>query len=182
MIKGMVLAGGKSLRFGSDKALANVGGVTFLEKSVRLLQSLALEVTIISNPSRDYSFLGCRVENDLIMEKGPLGGLFTALTLFPKSALFILTCDMPYVSKEALQKLVQAHDPIHQATIFKSKGPKLQPFPGIYESSLKEVAAARVMGTALSMQAFLKQIPTLQKVDLADAYDDLIDINTPKDL
>ncbi len=182
VIKGIVLAGGKSLRFGSDKALADFGGVTFLERSVSLLQSLVLDVTIISNPSRDYSFLGCRVENDHIADKGPLGGLFTALTLFSENALLILACDMPYVSKESLQRLIQAHGQIHQATIFKSRGPKLQPFPGIYESSLKEAVAASVTGTALSMQVFLKQIPTLQQVDQPDACDDLININTSDDL
>src|SRR3989338_8558633 len=74
--QGIVLAGGKSSRFGEDKALALLDGVTFLETAVRRLQEIGLRVTVITNRTRDYSglHLGCDIQTDIIEEKGPLGG------------------------------------------------------------------------------------------------------------
>ena len=48
MIRGLVLAGGKSSRFGSDKALALYEGMTFLERATSLLEALNLKPVVVT--------------------------------------------------------------------------------------------------------------------------------------
>src|SRR3989338_5858790 len=109
--QGIVLAGGKSSRFGEDKALALLDGVTFLETAVRRLQEIGLRVTVITNRTRDYSglHLGCDIQTDIIEEKGPLGGLYTACRLFPGHAVLVVVCDMPSMSVSLLERLIRSH-------------------------------------------------------------------------
>lgn len=156
-LKGIVLAGGKSSRFGEDKALAKWNGKTLLERAVDLLDSLSLDPLVIANSGRDYSFLSCSVINDLIPERGPLGGLYTACSLFPEMSLVVLTCDMPLLTQDILKKLIQNQQPADQAVVFNCNQ-MLQPFPGIYQGSLKEVIHDALSSEELSMKLFLSRI------------------------
>jgi len=156
-LKGIVLAGGKSSRFGEDKALARWNGKTLMERAVELLDSLRLDPVVIANSTRDYSFLTCPIANDLIPEKGPLGGLYTACSLFPEMSLLVLTCDMPLLTQNILNKLIQNQQPSDQAVVFNCKG-ALQPFPGIYPGTLKEVIRDILSSEELSMKSFLSRI------------------------
>ncbi len=156
-LKGIVLAGGKSSRFGEDKALAEWGGQTLLARAVGLLSGLELDPVVISNSRRDYSFLTCPVVNDIIPEKGPLGGLYTACALFPEITLLVLTCDMPLLNQNILKRLISHHRDFDQATVM-SVNKKTQPFPGIYKADLKMFIHAHLLSDQLSMGLFLTNI------------------------
>lgn len=181
MVKGIVLAGGKSLRFGTDKSLAEIDGERLIEKPVQLLKSLEIEPIVIANPSRDYSFLDCRIENDVIPDKGPLGGIYTAACLFPRTSLLILTCDMPYVHKIALEKLLNVFQ-YSSITLFDSGNDLFQPFPGIYPSSLKKSAEKWLKKNELSMQAFLKKTRSIKLIPLPSEPSFFVNINSEEDL
>lgn len=180
-LKGIVLAGGKSLRFGGDKALAEINGERLIEKSVKLLQSLDLETVVIANSTRDYSFLDCQIENDLIPDKGPLGGLHTAVNLFPNGGFLVLTCDMPYLTQSALELLIQAYKPDH-VTLFKLSNKMIQPFPGIYPASSLRHIVNLLEQRDLSMHAFLKTIQSLTLISPPMDASLFTNINFQKDL
>lgn len=183
VFKGVVLAGGKSVRFGEDKALAAISGERLIEKPVRLLQELGLETLVVANASRDYSFLNCRVENDHIANKGPLGGIDTAFLAFPDADLLVLTCDMPNLTAEALEILMEAWRSDSKVAIFQSPRPELQPFPGIYSCALKEPVADCLHHGQLSMQTFLKTIPAKTLACLPGHLKYIfVNINTKEDL
>lgn len=158
IFKGIVLAGGKSSRFGKDKALAQYEETTLLERAVGLLDSLKLDTVVITAEQRDYSFLSCPVEKDLIPSKGPLGGLYTACALYPKTHLLVLTCDMPLLTEEVLKQLMRNYRNFDQAAVF-SIDHVLQPFPGIYKADLKRVIHDCLVSDKLSMKLFLSRIP-----------------------
>lgn len=179
-IKGVVLAGGKSSRFGEDKALALWDGKTLLERVVNLLGDLQLDPVVIANLNRDYSFLSCPVFNDEIPEKGPLGGLYTAGSLFPEVTLLVLTCDMPFLTAPALKQLIKSHTASAEATVFSIEG-KTQPFPGIYEPALKMLILNRLESGELSMRSFLSCIFQRKVIDARDLKV-FQNVNCPEDL
>lgn len=183
VLKGVVLAGGKSVRFGEDKALAVICGERLIEKPVRLLQSLGLETLVVANSSRDYSFLNCRIENDRVANKGPLGGIDRAFITFPDADLLVLTCDMPNITAKALEILMEAWRADSKVAIFQSTRPEFQPFPGIYSGTLKESVADCLRHDELSMQTFLKAIRAKTLVRLTGPLKRLFaNINTKEDL
>lgn len=155
--KGIVLAGGKSSRFGEDKALAKWQGKTLLEIAVNLLDELCLDPVVIANPNRNYSFLPCAVINDLIPEKGPLGGLYTACSAFPGAQMLVLTCDMPFLTGEILKELMEKHQSFSQVTVL-GLNQAAQPFPGIYSANLKTAVQDCLESDCLSMKLFLSSI------------------------
>lgn len=182
MPKGIILAGGKSLRFGGDKALAEINGTRLIEKAVRSLQSLGLETAVITNPKRDYSFLNCRIENDLIPEKGPLGGLHAAFHFFPDDPLLVLTCDMPEMTPSALEVLLRAHRRSSPVTLLRSGNAFFQPFPGIYQPAVKYRIDQFLHGEKLSMQAFLEGITGISLISPLEGASLFTNINTKEDL
>lgn len=180
-LKGVVLAGGKSSRFGEDKALARWRGKSLLARAVDLLRNLYLDPAVIANPQRDYSFLPCPVFNDVIPEKGPLGGLYTAYSLFPQNTLLILTCDMPFLEETVLKRLIESHTATAQATIF-SIEKQMQPFPGIYRPELKALLLECLESNELSMKSFLSRVICKQTVFRTSDPKVFQNVNLPEDL
>ena len=179
MTRGLVLAGGKSSRFGTDKSKALYQGVPFLERAVRLLQGLGLKPIVVGRPGMDTS---CTVLSDKFPDQGPLGGLYTAMTVFKKTAFLTVTCDMPLISTEVLSFLLEKHGPHHAATFFASEN-NIQPFPGVYEPSILSALQESLMSGFLSVRRFLDQIPTPQKNPITWQGNERLfsNVNTPSD-
>lgn len=100
-ILGAVLAGGASSRFGSDKALATVGGKTLLELAAEALAPFVASVVVVGRdggvPDMPRSALG------------PLGGIAGALTYGQAhgfTGVVTIACDMPAVPGELIERLL----------------------------------------------------------------------------
>src|SRR5271163_1224329 len=91
---GYVLAGGRSTRMGRDKALLPLGDSTLLDHVAQCVRQAAGNVTIIGPPDR-YASLGYPVTADLVTNCGPLGGLYTALSITETDWNLMVACDMP---------------------------------------------------------------------------------------
>lgn len=184
IIKGIVLAGGQSKRFGENKALADINGEMLLERSLSLLEALGLETAVITSAANSYSFLSCPVLIDRFPEKGPLGGLYTALEASSSSSsVLVLTCDMPAMTKDILKALIQTHQKTEtQATVFQKDENFFQPFPGIYEFSLFPEIKKQICQNELSMHFFLKKVINKKCITINDDDEAFLNINTQKDL
>ncbi len=106
----VVLAGGVSQRMGQDKALiCDPDGRTWIEKIVKLAHTWAPRVWVVTGPSLKYQDPLKDKNVELICDDvpnlGPLGGIATALTKTMSSHVLFLSCDMPDVSVEDLNKL-----------------------------------------------------------------------------
>lgn len=99
---GVVLAGGKSIRMGTNKAVLEVGGRKLIESVVEKLQALFPEVLIIANTPGLYETLGPKVFPDLIPDKGSLGGLYTGLSYASYEQAFFAACDMPFLNPDLI--------------------------------------------------------------------------------
>ncbi len=154
-IRGLVLAGGKSSRFGRDKALEFYQGKTFLETAVVLLEEVGLSSVVVTREGADYSFLKCPILKDTFEDMGPLGGLYTALSAFPNTHFLVLTCDMPALEPSVLIDLL-AQCESEGITLFSCQS-SLQPFPGIYSPALLNSIRQRIVTGKLSMHGLIEE-------------------------
>ena len=99
-----VLAGGKSTRMGSEKALLPWGKQTLLERVLGIAKTLSPEVLIVGNTAK-FSSYGAVVE-DVFRERGPLGGIHAALQASATDLNLILAVDLPLVEPKPLKHLV----------------------------------------------------------------------------
>ena len=163
-MRGLVLAGGKSSRFGSDKALMVYEGTTFLERAVSLLGSMDLKPIVVTRRGMVYPWLPCATLYDQLPEKGPLGGLYTAMSRFKKTSFVVLTCDMPALTPGVLQGLLDRHEPSRLLTFYSTPDGFDQPFPGIYEDSLFGVIKEKIKMDDLSLHGLLDGTPTRKRI------------------
>ena len=105
-ITGVVLAGGKSSRFGSNKALSIYNETTtFLQQTIARLRPFVQEV-VIAGSRPEYNDIGIPVLADKIEGIGPLGGIYTALEYSRTPWILVMTCDMPFVTDEVIAYLL----------------------------------------------------------------------------
>ncbi|MGB9699860.1 MAG: molybdenum cofactor guanylyltransferase [Thermodesulfobacteriota bacterium] len=103
---GIILAGGKNLRMGENKAFLEINGQRIIDRTRRLFQELFAEVILVTNSPFDYLDLRLRMVVDLIPGKGALGGIFTGLFYASFSHAFVAACDMPFLNKEMISYLI----------------------------------------------------------------------------
>jgi molybdopterin-guanine dinucleotide biosynthesis protein A len=97
-ITGVILAGGKSSRYGSNKALAKLNGTPLVERVLGAMGSVFNDLIIITNNPEEYAYLKLPMKEDLIKGLGPLGGIYTGLESISHDAGFFVACDMPFLN------------------------------------------------------------------------------------
>ena len=105
----VILAGGKSRRFGRDKA------ALFLPRVLEECLATGLPVCVVGREAGEDSSPGVRFLPDAFPGMGPLGGLVTALRQIGGPAL-LLPCDLPNLTRNAIIWLVQMWEATPEAT------------------------------------------------------------------
>ena len=181
-LRGLILAGGRSTRFGSDKALAAHEGKGFLESAVKLLQDFDVEPVIVTRKEADYSsIINVPILIDQIPDRGPLGGIYTAMVAFRETKFLVLTCDMPGVSLEALSQILTEDEPDNALTVFQTPDNRVQPFPGIYSPELFPKINAMILGSDLSMYRLINSILNKKILPWNGEATSFTNINTPEE-
>ena len=108
MIAGAVLAGGKSLRFGKNKAFQQLGGKRFIDLAIESLLPFCDPVMVVAGEIEPYLDTGVMLVKDIIPNQGPLGGIYTALLLSPAEWVFVKATDMPFLVPEMASLIIGA--------------------------------------------------------------------------
>ncbi len=106
-VSGAILAGGKSLRMGRNKAFLPAGGETFLRRAVGKLEPYTEEIMISTGPSPRYTWLGLPVVSDAYPEGGALAGIEACLGSAEHDLVFFLPLDMPFAPVELIPRMVE---------------------------------------------------------------------------
>lgn len=109
-ITGIILAGGKSSRYGMNKALVEINGVRLIERVIRVMESIFEHLIIIANTPHDYAYLKLPMYEDLIKGLGPLGGILTGLEAISDDTGFVVACDMPFLNADLVRYMVDMRD------------------------------------------------------------------------
>jgi molybdopterin-guanine dinucleotide biosynthesis protein A len=129
-VVGCILAGGKSSRMGSDKCFLVFDGLSLIERAVNLLRAVFSTVVVSSDKQKELAFLNIPIVPDIRKDCGPLGGIHAAFVHTGAARLFVLACDMPFVSADLIRHIV-AHASAG-ATVPTMNG-RVQPLCGLYE-------------------------------------------------
>jgi molybdenum cofactor guanylyltransferase len=133
-VTGVILAGGRSRRMGTDKALLRLGSDTMLEHGVHTLESTVRHVVIAGGEAGRYVLPGIACLGDAIADGGPLGGILAALEFSNAPTVLVLACDLPFIAPPLMRLLLTA-DPTVPILIPRS-GNVVQPLCGRYATSL----------------------------------------------
>ncbi|MFD2726331.1 molybdenum cofactor guanylyltransferase [Hyunsoonleella rubra] len=134
-ITGIILAGGKSSRMGSDKGLLKLNEKPFVQYSIDALKPLVSEILIVSD-NTDYDVFGLKRIEDEIKDAGPVSGIYSGLEASKTDYNLVLSCDIPMISAEVLKLLVNAIESTTEIIQAESDG-KSMPLIAIYRSAVK---------------------------------------------
>src|SRR5215472_3626417 len=99
----IVLAGGRSTRMGSDKALLPLPGqdrLTFIERLVSTLTPLCAETILVARDAAgaaNYTFPDVQIVTDKMPDQGPLMGLYSGLSAIHTQRALVVAVDMPFI-------------------------------------------------------------------------------------
>jgi molybdenum cofactor guanylyltransferase len=102
----IILSGGKSSRMGTNKALLKINEKTNIERIADTLKASFNDIILVTNQPKDYQFLGLKMVSDQYPDSGPLAGVHAGLVSTNFDTNFIVACDMPFVSVELAEILV----------------------------------------------------------------------------
>lgn len=128
-ITGIILAGGKSSRMGTDKGLIEVNGITMIEHVINALKPFNIPLLIVSN-NPEYQKFDLPVVEDIIKDKGPIAGIATGLYHSKTKYNIIVSCDTPFITTELISYLLKKREGF-DITMAK-KNEKTHPLIGIY--------------------------------------------------
>ena len=162
-IEVVILAGGRSLRMGKEKARLRLGRRTLLGHARVLVSILGLPFRVL------------RV--DRLPGHGPLGGIETALGGAKADRVLFLSCDMPFLQRDLVERLLAVDAPAVFATAHGKVG-----FPFCLSRKILPKVEAQLVAGQLSLQAFARKIRARRlRVPKAD-WGQLDNINTPVEL
>lgn len=126
---GFVLAGGQSSRMGTDKALVQLGGETFIARAVAILREAGLSVAIAGARSQLSAY--APVIEDA--GGGPLSGVCNALASTRTRHAVFLSVDMPLIPASLIWALVTFARSIEAAAVFASINGFEETFPCVVD-------------------------------------------------
>lgn len=132
-VTGVILAGGKSSRFGINKAFSEINGSRLIDIVAGLMTSIFTRTVLITNSPEEYSYLGLPIREDLIRGLGPIGGILTGLEDMRDEAGFFIACDMPFVSEDLIRYIVSIRSEF-DAVVPKVDW-KIEPLHALYRKS-----------------------------------------------
>jgi molybdopterin-guanine dinucleotide biosynthesis protein A len=179
-ITGIVLAGGKSSRMGSDKGLLKIDNKTFVESVIAAMKPLVNDIIIISNNSEYDQFGYHRVEDD-IKDSGPLAGLYSGLKHSDSEFNLVLSCDIPMIRTKILEKLIRADYKNYEVTQIESFN-KTMPLIAVYQKQCMHKCLELLQQGERRLRVAVNQLKT--KTILIDSELDSFvkNVNTKEDL
>lgn len=110
---GAILAGGKSSRMKFNKAFAQIDQQMSIEIIIHKFKSIFSETIIISNEPELFQGFNLPVFTDVYPRLGPVSGIHAALYYANYEPVFILGCDMPFLSTQLIENMISRIDNYH---------------------------------------------------------------------
>jgi len=180
-ITGVLLAGGRSVRMGYDKACIELSGQTLASRSLDLLRRYFAKV-LIAGERPDLAQPGVPALAD-IYPGSALGGLYTGLQAAATNWIFVAPCDMPYPDARILELLVSHRNGFDAVVPRTPKG--YEPVFALYHKRCLPTMAEMLQKGQYRIYDFYQQL-NIHFLDWHQLPDDwqrsLQNINTPDQL
>jgi molybdopterin-guanine dinucleotide biosynthesis protein A len=179
-ISAYILAGGKSSRMGSDKGMLPLNESVFIELIVKTLEKSSIKNITIVSSNKDYDFLKIKRIKDIYIDKGPVGGIFTALSHSKTEQNLILSVDIPLISVEIIRWLIENIDQEKQITQVKVSD-KVSPLFAVYNKNMASIFEENLVKNQLKLRWIVDEI-LHQTIEVPEKWCKLLqNINTKED-
>jgi molybdopterin-guanine dinucleotide biosynthesis protein A len=182
---GVILAGGKSLRMGRDKAFLELGGTAVIERVISALGGITERLIIVTDDPLKYAGYGLETASDIYPGVGVLGGIHTGLSYMREDSGFFCACDMPFINPDLVKFIIEKRGRASAAV--PRVGGELEPLFAVYSKNcLKPAEDAIKAGEKRIISFFdnikVKEIPEAEIKSIDPDLLSFMNLNTPEDL
>jgi molybdopterin-guanine dinucleotide biosynthesis protein A len=179
----VLLAGGKSSRMGTNKALLRFpSGETVIERIISRVRPLCAELLMVTNTPGQYEFLDLPLFPDAYPGASSLGGIYTGLLHAPSNRALVLSCDLPLVNPNLLEHLLAL--PIDYDLLMPFIAGRQQPLHAIYTRGCLPAMRAQIESGDLKIVRLLDKLHAciVSETDLQPGWlPSFRNMNTPED-
>lgn len=179
-VTGLILAGGKSRRFGSDKAHHVVDGKTMVRRVYDVLSPLVDTVAVSVGDAGDRFDIPADHVVDAFPGAGPLAGLHAGLAYCKTPWLLAIACDLPFITSHALERMLASRRSAREVVVASPPDGRRQPLCALYPQTLWALIERHLETDRLALRNLLEAAPRVREVPLPG--DTLRNVNTPADL
>lgn len=185
-LTGIILAGGKNSRMGTNKAFLQLNGTRLIDRILSVYKNIFSDIIIVTNDPLSYiEFSNVTVVTDIYKGKGALGGIYTGLFFAKNHHAFVAACDMPFINENFIVYLTgktSGCDVVIPAT-----RDGLQPLHAIYSRNCLPHIKKMLLADQLKIDGLFKKVkPHLIAAEEIQPFNQdnriFININTPGDL
>lgn len=136
MCTSIIIAGGKSLRIGENKALLKFNGFTLIDLIVNKLITKFKHIIVSTNNPEQYSFLGEKVifVKDKYTDRGGLEGIYRGLITSKSEYNFVVSCDLPFLNMDLIGYIWEKRKNF-DVVVIKRNNDEIEPFYGVYSKN-----------------------------------------------
>ena len=188
-ILGIILAGGKSSRFGEDKSTAKLGDKTLLDHTINKIENEFNEILVISN-NKEFNFKNNKihvVEDCIEGQLGPLVGILTAMKWVNKNKkkykwIASFPCDTPFFDIKLISKLKIKVKETSKKLIFLNSNKKRHNIFGLWSLDLIEILEKDIKNSFRKVELWADKVG-YENINInEEKFDRFLNINTKKDL
>ena len=188
-ILGIILAGGKSSRFGEDKSTVKLGNKTLLDHTVSKIENEFNEILVISN-NKDFNFKNNKinlVEDCIEGQLGPLVGILTAMKWVTKNKknykwIASFPCDTPFFDIKLISELKIKVKETSKKLIFLNSNKKRHNIFGLWSLDLIEILEKDIKNSFRKVELWADKVG-YENINInEEKFDRFLNINTKKDL
>jgi molybdopterin-guanine dinucleotide biosynthesis protein A len=187
-IGAIVLAGGRSSRFGRDKLAEPVDGQALLDHAIAAVRAMADEIVVVATPDAEPPLPeGIALAHDARPFEGPLAALDAGLAATTADRVIVVGGDMPTLVPAVLGRLVAALGDDASAAILEVRGPR-PILPLALTARPSRAAVRRLLDRGERRLGAVLDVLELRVVPESDWRSDdpdgrtLRDVDTPADL
>jgi molybdopterin-guanine dinucleotide biosynthesis protein A len=188
-ILGIILAGGKSSRFGEDKSTVKLGNKTLLDHTVNKIENEFNEILVISN-NKEFNFKNNKihvVEDCIEGQLGPLVGILTAMKWVKKNNknykwIASFPCDTPFFDMKFISELKIKIKETSKKLIFLNSDKKRHNIFGLWSVDLIETLEEDIKNGLRKVEIWADKIG-YENINInTKEFDMFLNINTKEDL
>tara|TARA_B100000073_G_C23686527_1_gene554686 strand:- start:745 stop:1356 length:612 start_codon:yes stop_codon:yes gene_type:complete len=188
-ILGIILAGGKSSRFGEDKSIAKLGNKTLLDHTLSKIENKFNEILVISN-NKKYNFKNKKIhitEDFIKGQLGPLVGILTAMKWIKKNKknykwIASFPCDTPFFNAKLVNDLKTKTIKTSKKLIFLNSDNKRHNIFGLWSIDLIETLEEDLKNGVRKVEKWADKIGYESMNISSEEFDMFLNINTKDDL
>jgi molybdopterin-guanine dinucleotide biosynthesis protein A len=156
---GVILSGGRSSRMKYNKAFAEINSRSSIEIIIDKFSAFFDETIIISNEPEIYKKFGLPIYTDIYPRLGPISGIHSALCHSGFDAIFLLGCDVPFISMPMVKYMLNKLNGFD--TVVPSIDSYLQPISAVYSKSCLPLLTDCLENNKLKLTMIFEELNSL---------------------